>query len=260
MAPKKYLGQHFLTSPSHAKRIADAIPAHAGDHVLEIGPGHGALSIFLKDRFPRLHLVEIDKDAIVRCKERLGSGEFTIHEADVLTFDFGTVGFPLHVAGNLPYSIGALIIKKTLLYGSAIRSCTFMVQREVAERITSKPHNKSMGFLSVFCQFFGTTRIVCRVPPGAFFPKPKVDSSVVQIVIDEQVDRKLPKERWRDFFAFVSTAFTQRRKKFSKALGRTPDERARCEMILEETGIDTLSRPEDLTVPEWLMLYKRWRS
>ena len=145
--PKKYLGQHFLTSEFFAREIVDAIPAGPGERVLEIGPGRGALSIFLKERFPEVHLVEIDKDAINHLKEKLGHGVFTIHEADVLEFNFEKVGFPIHVVGNLPYVIGALIIKKTLLLGAAIRSFTFMVQREVAERIVSGPPDH---FLPVF--------------------------------------------------------------------------------------------------------------
>ena len=260
MAPKKHLGQHFLTSPSHARRIAEAVPATADEHVLEIGPGHGAMSIFLKERFPALHLVEIDRDAILRLKEKLGEGQFTIHAADVLGFDFATVGFPLHVAGNLPYSIGALIIKKTLLYGPNVRSCTFMVQREVAERIVSKPHRKTNGFLSIFCQYFGAPRILFHVPPGSFFPRPKVDSSVFQMVVDEEATGRLPAAEWKAFFAFVSNAFTQRRKQLPNAVGRTPEDRERCERLLRELATDPASRPEDLDVAAWIALYKRWSA
>ena len=174
--PKKHLGQHFLTSPAYARRIADAVPAGQADNLLEIGSGYGALTIFLKERFPAMHLVEVDADAIGRLREKLGENRCTIHVADVLGFDFGKAGFPLHVAGNLPYSIGAMIIKKTLLYGSNVRSCTFMVQREVAERIVSPPHRRTNGFLTIFCRYFGAPKILFHVPPGAFFPRPNVDS------------------------------------------------------------------------------------
>jgi 16S rRNA (adenine1518-N6/adenine1519-N6)-dimethyltransferase len=262
MGPKKHLGQHFLTSPAYARKIAEAVPAQTGDHVLEIGPGRGALTIFLKELFPGpgLHCVEVDRDAIVRLREKLGEGSYTIHEADVLAFDFGKAGFPLHVVGNLPYSIGALIIKKTLCYGNAIRSFTFMVQREVAERIVAKPHRKVMGFLSVFCQYFGTPKLLFHVPPGAFFPKPKVDSSVVQMVMNGDAGQRLPPGAWSGFFAFVSKAYTMRRKKLAKAVAADSGERERCEQILGRMGCDPFSRAEDLGINEWVELYKQWRA
>lgn len=258
--PKKHLGQHFLTSPAYARRIADAVPAGRDDNLLEIGPGHGALSIFLKERFPAMHMVEVDTDAIERLRQKLGENQCTIHVADVLGFDFGKAGFPLHVTGNLPYSIGAMIIKKTLFYGHLIKSCTFMVQREVAERIVSPPHCKTNGFLTMFCGYFGTPKLLFHVPPGAFFPRPNVDSSVFQIIIDEKAIQRLSKERWEDFFAFVSKGFSMRRKKLSNSFGRTLRDRQQCESILTEIGMDPLSRPEDLGVQEWLELYKRWEK
>jgi 16S rRNA (adenine1518-N6/adenine1519-N6)-dimethyltransferase len=259
MRPKKHLGQHFLTSLSYARRIAEAIPAMPGDHVLEVGPGRGAVSIFLRERFPEFHCVEIDGDAIVKLREKLGEGHHTIHHADVLLFDYGEAGFPLHVVGNLPYSIAALIIKKTLLYGSVIRSFTFMAQREVAERIVSSPHRKSNGFLTIFCQFFAAPKILFHVPPGAFFPKPKVDSSVVQMVIDAPLSAKLPPEGYSLFFAFVSKAFNMRRKKLSNVIGGGAQGRERCENLLRKLGCGPLSRPEDLGINEWLALYKEWK-
>jgi 16S rRNA (adenine1518-N6/adenine1519-N6)-dimethyltransferase len=260
MAPKKHLGQHFLTSPAYARRIAEAVPAGSSDNVLEIGPGHGALSIFLKERFPVMHLVEVDGEAIARLREKLGENRCTIHVADVLEFDFAAAGFPLHVVGNLPYSIGALIIKKTLLYGDRVRSCTFMVQREVAERIVSLPHRKTNGYLTVFCGYFGVPKLLFHVPPGAFFPRPNVDSSVFQIEVDDHKSGRLPREHWESFFAFVSNGFGMRRKKLSNSFGRNAHDRQRCESILEAIGMDPLSRPEDLGPGEWLELYKRWES
>ena len=260
MRPKKHLGQHFLTSSSYARKIAEAVPALPDEHVLEIGPGRGAVSIFLKERFPEFHCVEIDGDAIVKLREKLGKGSYTIHQADVLSFDYGEAGFPLHVVGNLPYSIGALIIKKTLFYGSAVRSFTFMVQREVAERIVSPPHRKSNGFLTIFCQFFAVPKILFHVPPGAFFPKPKVDSSVVRMVIDASSNAKLPPEGYNLFFPFVSKAFSMRRKKLSNVIGGDAQGRERCENMLRGLGCGPLSRPEDLGINEWLALYKEWKT
>jgi len=255
MKPKKHLGQHFLTAPTFAKRIAEAVPAGPDDHVIEIGPGQGALSIHMKERFPSFHLVEVDNDVISVLTQKLGDGAYTLHHHDVMTFDFEKAGFPLHVAGNLPYSIGAHIIKKVLLYGNNIASCTFMVQREVAERIVALPHNKTYGFLSVFCSFFGTPKLLFHVPPGAFFPRPNVDSSVFQIRLDAHLEAKLPRDRWEDFFKLVSKGFQQRRKTVVNALSDDAETKARIIGLLSQVGIPVNARPEDLSSGEWLELY-----
>lgn len=258
MRPKKHLGQHFLTAPSYSKRIAEAVKAELTDHVLEIGPGQGALSIFLKERFPSFHLVEVDPEAIEKLKGKLCCGDFTIHHSDVMKFDFSIAGFPLHAVGNLPYSIGAHIIKKTLLYGNDIKSCTFMVQREVAERIAAKPHTKQNGFLTIFCGFFGDPKILFHVPPGAFFPRPNVDSSVFQIVVHQDLTAKLDREKWEDYFAFVSRGFLMRRKMLVNVLGDTAETRMNLGRCLDKIGVSVTSRPEDLGPDEWLLLYKEY--
>jgi 16S rRNA (adenine1518-N6/adenine1519-N6)-dimethyltransferase len=260
MGPKKQLGQHFLTSPAYAERIVEAIPAASHETVLEVGPGRGALTIFLTGRFKALHCVEIDHDAISILMKKIQPETATIHHHDILTFDFAKVGFPLHVTGNLPYAIGARIIKKTLLYGKDILSITFMLQREVAERIVARPCTKTNGFLTIFCQFFGSPGIICHIPPGAFFPRPSVDSSVVRMTIDRHVEERLPKREWNDFFGFVSKGFSQRRKKLAKVIGVNATGKARAESILHSLGFETTVRPEELGINQWLALYRQWTS
>ena len=234
------------------------MPARESESVLEIGPGRGALSVHLLERFPALHLVEVDRDAIGILREKLGEGVYSIHNEDVMEFDFSLAGFPLHAVGNLPYNIGAIIIKRTLLYTPEILSCTFMVQREVAERIVSGPHSKQNGFLSIFCQFFGSVKLLFHVPPGAFFPRPNVDSSVFQIIVDRDAEKKLDSSLWNSFFSFVDGGFSMRRKQLAKVLaikyGR--DKSFYCGKLIQ-TGVDGASRPEDLDVNSWLDLYKR---
>jgi len=257
MGPKKNLGQHFLTAVSYAKRIADSIPAVSGHgHVLEIGPGKGALSVHLVKRFPDFHCVELDPDVIPALSGNLGPGHWTLHRENVLTFDFSKVGFPVHVTGNLPYSIGALIIKKTLLYGNRVRSCTFMVQREVAERIVAGPHTRKNGFLSIFCQFFGKPTILFHIPRGAFFPSPNVDSSVFQLVIDDDPEKKIPSGKWASFFEFVDKGFRMRRKMLVNTLDTT-FEKSYWARLLDELGVGPGARPEDLIADQWLELYKK---
>ena len=256
-APKKQLGQHFLTAPSYAQRIANAVTSAPGEQVVEIGPGRGALSTFLLNRYPALHLIEVDADVIPVLQQKLNATTYTLHQASVLDFDFSTIGFPLHVVGNLPYNIGAMIIKKVLLYGSQIKSCTFMVQREVAERIVAQPHTKAMGFLSVFCQFFGCVQLLFRVPPGAFFPPPKIDSAVFQILVKGNVETaRLPREHWVPFFKLIDCAFGMRRKILLNPVGRVHTKRV-VEQAMVAVEIPLLSRAEDLSVEQWVLLYKQ---
>jgi 16S rRNA (adenine1518-N6/adenine1519-N6)-dimethyltransferase len=256
MGPKKQLGQHFLTAISYAERIAKSVGASQGENVLEIGSGRGELSVHLKTLYPFFHCVEVDADLIAGLSQKLGPGTWTLHHCDALGFDFAKAGFPLHVVGNLPYSIGAMILKKTLSYGENILSCTFMVQREVAQRISAKPHSKQMGFLSVFCQFFGAPKILFTVPPGAFFPKPAVDSAVIRIVVERNLEDKLPRRQWDDFFAFVDKGFRMRRKMLANVLGRDGN-REHFAGILKQMNILAQARAEDLAAGEWLELYKK---
>ena len=258
LVPKKKFGQNFLISPYYARRIALAVESHDDSNVIEIGPGRGALSVFLKDRFPRFQLIEMDKDIIPILKEKIGDGKWTLHVGDVLKFDFKTLGSPLHIVGNLPYNIAALIIKKTLLCSPQVVSVTYMVQREVAERIIASPHTKQNGYLTIFCQFFGPPKILFNVPSGAFVPKPNVDSSVFQIKVDTEIENHLPRKDWEFFFTFVSNGFATRRKTLAKSLSlKTGNKKEVFADGIEQTGLDRRVRAEDLNVHEWIELYSQ---
>ncbi|MDD5673128.1 MAG: 16S rRNA (adenine(1518)-N(6)/adenine(1519)-N(6))-dimethyltransferase RsmA [Chitinivibrionales bacterium] len=255
MAPKKRFGQHFLTAPAYARRIAEAVEKEASAHILEIGPGKGALSAYLVKRFPELHCIEIDPDCIAALRQKLGEGTYTIHQGDILEFNCIAVGTPLHVVGNLPYSLGAMILKKILYYGNAIRSITFMVQREVALRIAASPGVKENGFLTIFCQFFGKPKILFNVPAGAFFPRPNVESAVFQMKIYENLNERLSRAQWEDFFGFVDKSFKKRRKMLINSLDHI-GVKTIIETLLNKTGIAPTQRPEELGVDQWLLLYK----
>jgi 16S rRNA (adenine1518-N6/adenine1519-N6)-dimethyltransferase len=203
-----------------------------------------------------MHCVEYDFDVINELVGKLGKGQWVLHRGDALRFDFSLAGFPLHVVGNLPYSIGAMIIKKTLLYGDNILSCTFMVQREVANRIVARPGSKQNGFLAIFCQFYGIPKILFHVPPGAFFPKPKVDSSVVQIMVHNHLHERLPAEQREDFFAFVDRGFGMRRKTLANALGHEGGKNEYTE-TLRSLNLNPLARAEDFDCGQWITLFKK---
>lgn len=276
MKPKKNLGQHFLTAPATARKIAEAVPAHGDSgNVVEIGPGRGALSVHLIERFCNLHFIEFDKDVVAtlekKLREKLSEKEnvdkenvekkYIIHNVNALEFDFEKIEPPMHVVGNLPYNVGAHIIKKVLMQSPRVSSVTFMVQKEVAQRIVAAPHTKENGFLSIFCNFFGRAKLLFTVPPGSFFPRPAVDSAVFQIVVDGDVEQKLSRDKWEDFFNFMSAGFLMRRKQLAKVMSLKFDKSKEFyESILKDININAQSRPEDLDVDKWLDFYKRAKS
>lgn len=258
--PKKRLGQNFLTVPYYAERIAESVPAELHDTVCEIGPGTGALTVFLVKRFSNLHLIEIDAEIVDFLKDTLGTGNWEIHQTNALDFDFNSLKKPIHVAGNLPYNLASIIIKKVLLYTPSIQSITFMVQREVAERIIAAPGTKKNSFISIFCQFFGKPNILFHVPKGAFYPKPKVTSSVFQLVTKETIEKTLQKNEWNSFFKFVSYGFSMRRKTLATILSWKKQNREFYADIIEKMGFDRKIRPENLGVSQWIELYKTLQS
>ena len=212
---KKSLGQHILIDPNIIRKITDSIPVKKNDLVIEIGPGTGALTRELAERFDNLILIEIDKRAVEVLEEEFPG--LRIHKEDVLKTDWHkiTPGYDrVHVVGNLPYYITSQILFSVMEARSLLNSLTFMMQKEVAERIVAAPDTKEYGILSVQLQLFSNPEILFDVSPHVFRPKPKVWSSVVRFTFDKDQpacgDENLKK--------VVRTAFNQRRKKLSNAL------------------------------------------
>ncbi len=146
--PKKKFGQNFLTAPYYVERIVDSVPATEGDTVVEIGPGKGALSKYLVKKSFSYTMVEMDTDVIPILKETLGEGDYSIVNGDATEFDYSKLGDSYHAVGNLPYNVASFIIKKMLFTAPYMQSGTFMVQKEVADRICASPGGKKIGFLT----------------------------------------------------------------------------------------------------------------
>ncbi len=253
--PKKKFGQNFLTVPYYIEKIVEAVPAQSGDTVVEIGPGKGALSQYLVKQNFSYTMIEMDSDVIPHLKEKLGDKEYEIINGDATEFDYSTLGESYHAVGNLPYNVASFIIKKLLFTAPYIKSGTFMVQKEVAERICAKPGGKSIGFLTILCSFFGRPEKLFDVPPGAFFPKPKVVSSVFRINMDENCFNRLPRDQWNHFFEFVSVGYSMRRKKLSNSIARFAGGKQEVESLMTDSGISATIRPEGLDVGQWVKLY-----
>src|SRR5512138_3698505 len=181
MAPraKRRLGQHFLSDPRLLARIADALGAGRDDTVLEIGPGPGGLTAALAERAGRLVAIEKDADLVPALHARVPSA--TIVEGDALELDWHALAGPdTLVAGNIPYNITSPLIDKAL-EPPGFRRVVFLVQKEVADRVTAGPGAADYGALSVGVQAVARAERLFTVPAGAFHPRPQVDSAVLRL-------------------------------------------------------------------------------
>jgi 16S rRNA (adenine1518-N6/adenine1519-N6)-dimethyltransferase len=245
--PRKRFGQHFLTDRHYLDAIVAAIAPARDDAMVEIGPGTGLLTAELVARLAHLHVVEIDRDLARSLRNRFEPSLVTVHEADALEFDFGKLPAPLRVVGNLPYNVSTPILFRIAAMDARVLDCTFMLQKEVVDRMVAAPATADYGRLSVMLQYRFAMHSLMHVPPGAFTPAPKVDSSVVRMV---PLGAGRPAARNEDLFErTVAAAFSQRRKTLRNATRAVLAAEA-----FERAGIDAGRRGETLSVSEFVAL------
>ena len=167
---RKRFGQHFLHDAEIIDRLVRSVAPGDGETVVEIGPGQGALTFPLLEQVAHLTVVELDRDLIGRLRDQVPEDRLTIHQSDALRFDFTALAEqgPLRVVGNLPYNISTPLIFHLLAQTGAIADMTFMLQKEVVERLTAAPGGKDYGRLSVMVQYHCQADYLFPVPPGAF--------------------------------------------------------------------------------------------
>lgn len=233
--PKKSLGQHFLTDPNIIEKIADAVPAQPGHRVIEIGPGTGALTRALLQRYDDVQAVELDQRAIEVLREEFPG--LPVHHQNVLEVDWQELSIgkeQTHVVGNLPYYITSQILFALLEAREHLSDALLMMQKEVAERLTAEIRTKDYGILSVQTQLMSSPQILFPVSRHCFKPPPSVESAIVQLTFDRGPlacsDAHLKR--------VVRTAFNQRRKKLSNALKPVVKKKRQPE------GFDYDKRPE----------------
>lgn len=218
-SPKKSLGQNFLRDPNTIRKIIDALQATPEDHVVEIGPGVGALTDLLVERYPVFTAIELDQRVVAFLKEK--HTELDVRHQDVLRVDWAALardkGGPLHVIGNLPYYITSQILFSLLDAEPVIREAVLMMQAEVAERLVAVPRTKEYGTLSVAVQLQAQPELLFRVSPNVFYPKPDVTSAVVRLALGQGVgfSGKIDQAFVR---LVVRAAFNQRRKTLRNSL------------------------------------------
>ena len=255
--PKQSLGQNFLVDDNIARKIAREMNFAKDDVLVEVGPGKGALTKHLVGTAQHLLAFEIDQRLIVDLQAAYSREDVTVFHQDFLEVSLEelcrTYGKPVRVVGNLPYHLTSPILFKTFEQRTAVADLTVMVQKEVAQRIVGQPSTKEYGILAVLSRFYGEPKVLFNVSPGCFFPRPKVDSAVVNIALH----RTLPFHVAENFFTLVvKTTFGKRRKTLRNSLQFLPFEPQQIDRITEANGALLKRRPEELSVAEFAMLAK----
>lgn len=249
--PRKRFGQNFLTDESIIDAIIRAIHAQKDQHLIEIGPGLGALTFELMDDCAALDVIEIDRDLVEKLSKKFqDKAHVHVHAQDALKANFHDLILDkekIRIIGNLPYNISTPLLFHLLKFRDDISDMHFMLQKEVVDRITAKPGSKDYGRLSIMIGYSCETRALFNVPPSAFNPPPKVDSSIVYlrpyselpfIAKDEALLGKL-----------VHTAFSQRRKTLRNNIKALIDPD-----LVTAIGIDVGLRPEQISIEDYVKI------
>jgi len=255
--PRKRFGQNFLHDPGVIRRILAAVDPRPGQHLVEIGPGQGAITEGLLRATGSIDVVELDRDLVGPLQQRLGAlGNLRIHNADALRFDLCALqstrgppgeGVGLRIVGNLPYNISTPLLFRFLEQARCINDLHLMLQKEVVDRICAGPGSKTYGRLSVMVQTWCSAERLLVIGPGAFNPPPKVDSAVVRLVplrpsgcpvADASLHARL-----------VAAAFAQRRKTLRNSLKGLVEP-----TLLIACGIDPGARAETIAVCDYARL------
>jgi 16S rRNA (adenine1518-N6/adenine1519-N6)-dimethyltransferase len=252
--PRKRFGQHFLRDPHIIHRILQAIRPQPDQHLVEIGPGLGAITRPLLERVGHLEVIELDRDLIPHLQQACrGAGELQIHNVDALEFDFSQLRRderPLRLVGNLPYNISTPLLFHLLKQSSHIGDMHFMLQKEVVERMAAAAGQAAYGRLSVMLQYRCQVEPLFEIGSQAFRPPPKVESALVRLIPYPQPPIEV-RDRHR-FEELVRLAFSQRRKTLRNSLRPLLSAED-----IQAAGIDPAARPETLAVADFARLSNR---
>ena len=260
---KKRLGQNFLADGRVAARIVEALGPRSDETVVEIGPGHGALTARLLEAAGRVVAVEFDRDLLPELGARFGARpNFTLVAGDALAVDYCALVAPAaqaRVVANLPYNIATAILQRLLAARLCLTELVLMLQREVVARLVAPPGTPERGYLSVLIEAYCEREVLFDVAPGAFRPAPKVWSTVVRLRLREHAPVAAAGETL--LWQLVSAGFAQRRKTLYNNLRQAPaplraqiDARGGADALLAAAALDPRRRAETLTLAEWVRL------
>jgi 16S rRNA (adenine1518-N6/adenine1519-N6)-dimethyltransferase len=249
---RKGLSQSFLLDEGVCRTMAEAAALSSSDDVLEIGPGLGILTRVLVQRARRVVAVELDRQLATSLPSLVPANNLRIVSADALQVDPAQLGLDSYkLVANLPYQITSPVLTRFLVEVALPTVLVLMVQREVAERVVAADGQAS--YLSILVQSVAEARIVRRVPAGAFYPRPRVDSAVLRL--SPYASRLVPRERLEPFLKLARAGFTQPRKTVANSLAQgLAVPRIEVEASLRAAGLEPGMRPHQLTLQDWLRL------
>ena len=249
VSPLKRFGQNYLQDQNIIKKIIAEIDPKENELIIEIGPGQGAITKMLLESKANLTAIEIDKRVIDDLQTRYT--DLQLLQSDFLKLDLNqftdSSEKKLRVVGNIPYNITSPILFKLFENNTIVLDAVFMVQYEVAKRMTAKMGSKDYGILSVLLEYFGNTKLAFKVSPNVFYPKPNVDSAVVHINFN---DKRNNSEFNLMFKSIVKSAFGNRRKTLKNSLSNG----IFAEVNFSDCGIDLSLRAEQLNVNDFIKL------
>ena len=244
---RKRFSQNFLVDDQIVNRIVATISPKKSDNIVEIGPGKGALTFPLLQNLDHLSVIEIDRDLISLLKLKK-QDKLTIYEADALKFDYGLISDNLRIVGNLPYNISSPLLFRLLSSKNQIIDMTFMLQKEVVDRIVASHGSKTYGRISVMMQAFFKVESMFTVPKESFDPQPKIESAILYLKT-----RTNPlTENIKLLEKIVKISFSQRRKTLKNCL--------KSILSQEQTKIDLSQRAEMLSVENFITLMKDYEK
>lgn len=258
---RKRFGQNFLVDNTVINHIVDSIQPQAGDLMVEIGPGLGAMTKPLLSRLEYLHVIELDRDIIPKLinscvfSDKTNKQKLIVHQKDVLKFDFSdfykqqNTTRKLRIVGNLPYNISTPVLFLLLRCRHLVLDMHFMLQKEVVDRIVATPSVKNYGRLSVMLQTFCETQFLFEVAPDAFQPAPKVNSAILRLQPKTQYEASITD--FSQYEKLVRQAFSQRRKTLKNTL------KGLCTTAqIEQAGLKPGQRAEELAIADFVNLYQ----
>jgi 16S rRNA (adenine1518-N6/adenine1519-N6)-dimethyltransferase len=251
LSPSRALGQNFVVDPNTVRRIARMAGVGPGDLVLEIGAGLGSLTLALAETGARVEALEVDQHLVPVLRDVVEGRDVGVHHADALHAHYDAIlgGRGAVAVANLPYNVATPVVLHLLETVPQVTRMLVMVQREVAERLAASAGDDAYGAVSLRVQYFAEAKVVGRVAPSVFVPRPKVESALVAIVRRERVrvDPSLASEE--ALFEVVRTSFAHRRKMLRRSLAEWASDG-----VFERADVDPTRRPEELTLEEFARL------
>ncbi|AGS34318.1 16S ribosomal RNA methyltransferase KsgA/Dim1 family protein [Corynebacterium maris DSM 45190] len=262
VTPTKKLGQNFVHDPNTVRRIIAAADISSGDHVVEIGPGLGSLTLGLLDTAGAVTAVEIDKrlaaelPATAQWRAPAVADRLNVVTQDAMQVTAEDVAAPTALVANLPYNVSVPVLLHFLATFPTIERVLVMVQAEVADRLAAEPGSKIYGVPSVKASFYGKVKRAGSIGRHVFWPEPNIESGLVRIDRHPEDQRSWPQDAQtrEQVFPVVDAAFAQRRKTLRAALGGHYGSPAQAEEALTAAGIDPKLRGEKLDVTDFVRL------